>query len=69
MVSISRNLNPLKIKVLHKIHKTIMSKTKLSAYTAKRRVCKIINNQEQLVGEYFKISYNAAIPAGHRMLR
>ena len=46
-----------------------MSKTKLSAYTAKRRVRKIINNQEQLVGEYFTIHYNAAIPARHRMLR
>lgn len=46
-----------------------MTKTKLSAYTAKRRVRKIIDGKEQLVGEYFTIHYNAAIPAKHRMLR
>lgn len=46
-----------------------MSKVKLSAYTAKRRVRKIIKDKEQLVGEYFTIHYNAAIPRTHRMLR
>ena len=46
-----------------------MSKVKLSAYTAKRRVRKIVDNKEQLVGEYFTIHYNAAIPPKHRMLR
>lgn len=46
-----------------------MSKVKLSAYTAKRRVRKTIDGKEQLVGEYFTIHYNAAIPPKHRMLR
>lgn len=46
-----------------------MAKIKLSQYTAKRRVRKIINDKEQLVGEYFNIHYNAAIPPRHRMLR
>lgn len=46
-----------------------MAKIKLFQYTAKRRVRKIINDKEQLVGEYFNIHYNAAIPPRHRMLR
>lgn len=46
-----------------------MSKIKLSQYTAKRRVRKIINDKEQLVDEYFNIHYNAACPPNHRMLR
>lgn len=46
-----------------------MSKIKLSQYTAKRRVRKIINDKEVLVGEYFNIHYNAAVPRNHRMLK
>lgn len=46
-----------------------MAKIKLLQYTAKRRVRKIINDKEQLVGEYFNIHYNAAVPPTHRMLR
>lgn len=46
-----------------------MAKIKLSQYTAKRRVRKIIHDNELLVGEYFNIHYNAAIPPRHRMLR
>lgn len=46
-----------------------MSKIKFSQYIAKRKVRKIINDKEQLVGERFIIRYNAAIPPKHRMLR
>lgn len=46
-----------------------MAKIKLSQYTAKRRVRKIIDGKEQLVGEYFNIHYNAAVPPNHRMLK
>lgn len=46
-----------------------MSKTKLSAYTAKRRVRIVTEKGEQLVGQYFTIHYNAAVPPNHRMLR
>ena len=46
-----------------------MAKTKLLQYTAKRRVRKIIDGKEILVGEYFNIHYNAAGPPRHRMLR
>ena len=46
-----------------------MSKTKFSAYTAKRRVRKIVNGQEILEGQYFLIRYNSDFPPNHRMLR
>ena len=46
-----------------------MAKTKLLQYTAKRRVRKIIDGKEVLVGQYFNIHYNAAVPPNHRMLR
>ena len=46
-----------------------MSKTKLSAYTAKRRVRKITEKGEVIEGQYFTIHYNSAIPPKHRMLR
>lgn len=46
-----------------------MSKTKFSAYTAKRRVRITTEKGEQVVGQYFNIHYNAAVPPDHRMLR
>lgn len=46
-----------------------MTKIKLAQYIAKRKVRKIINDKEQLVGERFIIRYNSAIPPKHRMLR
>lgn len=46
-----------------------MSKTKLSAYTTKRRVRIMTEKGEILQGEYFNIHYNAAVPPNHRMLR
>ena len=46
-----------------------MAKTKLLQYTAKRRVRVMTEKGEQIVGEYFNIHYNAAVPPRHRMLR
>ena len=46
-----------------------MTKAKLSAYTAKRRVRIMTEKGEQFAGQYFNIHYNAAIPPNHRMLR
>lgn len=46
-----------------------MSKTKFSAYTAKRRVRIMTEKGEMIVGQYFNIKYNAAVPPTHRMLR
>ena len=46
-----------------------MSKTKFSAYTAKRRVRIMTEKGEILQGQYFTIHYNSAVPPTHRMLR
>lgn len=46
-----------------------MAKTKLLQYTAKRRVRVMTEKGEQIVGQYFNIHYNAAVPPNHRMLR
>ena len=46
-----------------------MAKTKFLQYMAKRRVRIMTEKGEQIVGKYFNIHYNAAVPANHRMLK